>query len=421
MMVILKDKKRWTSTKNFNDMAEKMSKALEDVPGITASFQYPVQMRFNELMTGARQDVVCKIFGENLDSLANSAERLGRVVSSVKGTQNLYVEAVTGMPQIIIEYNRPLIAQYGLSISDVNRVVNTAFAGQSAGLLFEDEKRFDLVVRLAADEKKNLEDVQNLLIPTPSGTQIPLYQLANVAIKNGPNQIQREDAKRRIIVGFNVRGRDVESVVKELQEKVTKQLRFSPGYYVTYGGSFQNLNEAKDRLMIAVPVSLVLIFILLYFAFKSIKHALLIYTAIPLSAIGGILLLAARGMPFSVSAGVGFIALFGIAVLNGIVLIAEFNRLRKEGITDLRRIVLMGTKIRLRPVLMTAFVASLGFLPMALSNGAGAEVQRPLATVVIGGLMIATLLTLGVLPVLYVMFEKGFSLRKKKVLLNSNQ
>ncbi len=233
MMVILKDKKHWTSAKNFNDMADKMGKALQDVPGITASFQYPVQMRFNELMTGARQDVVCKIFGENLDSLANNAERLGRVVSSVRGTQNLYVEAVTGMPQIIIKYNRPLIAQYGLSIADVNRVVNTAFAGQSAGLLFEDEKRFDLVVRLAADEKKNLEDVQNLLIPTPTGTQIPLYQLADVGIKDGPNQIQREDAKRRVIVGFNVRDRDVESVVTELREKVEAQLRFSPGYYVT--------------------------------------------------------------------------------------------------------------------------------------------------------------------------------------------
>ena len=414
MMVILKDKKDWTSAKTFNELSEKMSKALEDVPGITASFQYPVNMRFNELMTGARQDVVCKIFGENLDSLANNAEKLGRIVSSVKGTQNLYVEAVTGMPQIIIEYNRPLIAQYELSIADINRVVNTAFAGQSAGLMFEDEKRFDLVVRLAADEKKNLEDVQNLLIPTPTGIQIPLYQVANVAIKDGPNQIQREDAKRRIIVGFNVRGRDVESVVHELQEKVNAQLKLPSGYYVTYGGSFENLNEAKNRLMVAVPVSLLLIFLLLYFAFHSVKHALLIYTAIPLSAIGGIFLLAARGMPFSVSAGVGFIALFGIAVLNGIVLIAEFNRLRKDGMTDLRRVVIMGTKIRLRPVLMTAFVASLGFLPMALSTGAGAEVQRPLATVVIGGLMIATVLTLGVLPVLYVMFEKGFSLRRKK-------
>ena len=408
MMVILKEKKEWTSAKTFNELAEKMSHALKDVPGITASFQYPVQMRFNELMTGARQDVVCKIFGENLDSLAANAEKLGKIINTVEGAQNLYVESVTGMPQIIIDYNRPLIAQYGLSVADVNRILNTAFAGQSAGLMFEDEKRFDIVVRLAADEKKNLEDVKNLLIPTPHGVQIPLHQLANVAIKEGPNQIQREDAKRRIIVGFNVRGRDVETVVKQLQQKVEAQLKLPVGYYITYGGSFENLNKAKDRLAIAVPVALLLIFILLYFAFGSVKHGLLIYTAIPLSAIGGILFLALRGMPFSVSAGVGFIALFGIAVLNGIVLIAEFNQLKKGGMKDLRRIVLMGTKTRLRPVLMTACVASLGFLPMALSNGAGAEVQRPLATVVIGGLMIATVLTLGILPVLYVMFEGGF-------------
>jgi cobalt-zinc-cadmium resistance protein CzcA len=277
-----------------------------------------------------------------------------------------------------------------LNIDDINRVINTAFAGQSAGLVFEGEKRFDLVVRLNNNQRKDIEDVQNLLIPTPQGTQIPLSQLATVAIKDGPNQIQREDAKRRIVVGFNVRGRDVQSIVNELQQKVEQQIKYPPGYYTTYGGAFENLNQAKARLMIAVPVSLLLIFILLFFAFNSVKQGLLIYSAIPLSAIGGIFFLALRGMPFSISAGVGFIALFGVAVLNGIVLISEFNQLKSEGMTDLHRIVLMGTKVRLRPVLMTAFVASLGFLPMAMSNGAGAEVQRPLATVVIGGLMIAT-------------------------------
>ncbi|MFZ1530201.1 MAG: CusA/CzcA family heavy metal efflux RND transporter [Ferruginibacter sp.] len=412
MMVILKDKKEWTSAKTFNELSEKMSEALQDVPGITASFQYPVQMRFNELMTGARQDVVLKIFGENLDTLASQVQKLGKIIGEVNGVQNLYVETVTGMPQIIIEYNRPVIAQYSLSVADINRAVNTAFAGQSAGQVFEEEKRFDMVVRLDAKEKKNLTDVQNLLIPTPMGLQIPLEQLATVSVKEGPNQIQREDAKRRIIAGFNVRNRDVETVVKELQQRVEEKLKLPAGYYVTYGGSFENLKKAKARLMLAVPIALLLIFLLLYFAFNSIKQSLLIYSAIPLSAIGGILFLALRGMPFSVSAGVGFIALFGIAVLNGIVLIAEFNQLKKEGMTDLKRIVLMGTKIRLRPVLMTAFVASLGFLPMALSNGAGAEVQRPLATVVIGGLMIATILTLGILPVLYVMFE---SAGKKKI------
>lgn len=418
MMVILKDKSEWVSAKTFTELSAKMSTALEDIPGITAGFQFPVQMRFNELMTGARQDVVCKIFGENLDSLAANADKLAKIISTVKGVENLFVEPVTGMPQIIIEYNRSLIAQYHLSIADINKVVNTAFAGQSTGLIFEEEKRFDLVVRLSNTERRNLEDVQNLLIPIPNGTQIPLSMLANVQIKDGPNQIQREDAKRRIVVGFNVKGRDVQSIVQELQSKVDAQLKFPTGYFVTYGGAFENLNKAKQRLKIAVPVSLLLIFILLFFAFRSVKQGLLIYTAIPLSAIGGIFFLALRGMPFSISAGVGFIALFGVAVLNGIVLIAEFNRLKSNGMNNVALIVLTGTKLRLRPVLMTAFVASLGFLPMAVSNGAGAEVQRPLATVVIGGLLVATFLTLFVLPLLYVLFEKGIktkSLANKKL------
>ncbi len=405
MMVILKDKSEWTSAETFDELAEKMTKELAEVPGVTVGFQFPVQMRFNELMTGARQDVVCKIFGEDLDTLTKYAHHLGEIISSVEGAKNLYVETVSGMPQILIEYKRNMIAQYNLSISDVNRIVNTALAGQSTGMVFEGEKRFDLVVRLAGEQKKNVEDIQNLLIPTPNGTQIPLSQLADVAIKDGPNQIQREDAKRRIVVGFNVRGRDVQTIVNELQGKVDKQIKFPTGYYVTYGGAFENLNAAKQRLMIAVPVSLILIFLLLFFAFNSIKHGLLIYSAIPLSAIGGIFFLAMRGLPFSISAGVGFIALFGVAVLNGIVLIAEFNRIKNDGEHDLRKVVLQGTNLRLRPVLMTAFVASLGFLPMALSNGAGAEVQRPLATVVIGGLLIATFLTLFVLPILYMVFE----------------
>ena len=420
MMVILKDKSEWTSAKTFPELSAKMSTALEDVPGITAGFQFPVQMRFNELMTGARQDVVCKIFGENLDTLATNANKLARIIGKIKGAANLYVEPITGMPQIVIEYNRPLIAQYHLSIADINKVVNTAFAGQSTGLVFEEEKRFDLVVRLQDTERENIDDVQNLLIPTPNGTQIPLSQLADVQIKDGPNQIQREDAKRRIVVGFNVKGRDVQSIVEELQQKVEAQLKFPVGYYVTYGGAFENLNKAKQRLMIAVPVSLLLIFLLLFFAFNSVKQGLLIYTAIPLSAIGGIFFLALRGMPFSISAGVGFIALFGVAVLNGIVLIAEFNRLKSNGMNNVAMIVLTGTKLRLRPVLMTAFVASLGFLPMAVSNGAGAEVQRPLATVVIGGLLVATFLTLFVLPILYILFEKGTRIKaaaNKKIII----
>jgi len=414
MMVILKDKKDWTSAKTFPELSEKMGEALKEVPGITAGFQFPVQMRFNELMTGARQDVVCKIFGEDLDTLALYAKKLGALASRVEGTRNLYVEAVSGMPQITIRYNRNALAQYGLDISAVNKTVNTALAGQSAGMVFEGEKRFELVVRLSGERKKNLEDIRNLLVAAPDGSQIALYQLAEVKIQNGPNQIQREDAKRRIVVGFNIAGRDVQTIVNELQAKVSQNLKLPAGYYITYGGSFENLNAAKQRLMIAVPVSLLLIFVLLFFAFNSVKDGLLIYSAIPLSAIGGIFFLALRGMPFSISAGIGFIALFGVAVLNGIVLVAEFNRIRKEEHKDIKQAVLEGTQHRLRPVLMTAFVASLGFFPMAISNGAGAEVQRPLATVVIGGLLVATFLTLFVLPVLYLFFENGFKFSLKR-------
>jgi len=423
MMVILKDKSEWKSASTFEELSEKMSKELEAVPGVSFDFQYPVQMRFNELMTGAKQDVVCKIFGENLDTLSKYANKLGKIVTSVEGTDDLYIEQVTGIPQVVINYNRQVIAQYGLNIEDVNRDINTAFAGQSTGLVFEDEKRFDLVVRLESEKKQDVNDIQNLLIPIQNGGAIPLGQLAEIEVTEGPNQIQREDAKRRIVVGFNIKNRDVQSIVNELQGKVNAEIKFPAGYYPTYGGSFENLNNAKKRLMIAVPISLILIFILLFFAFKSIKQSLLIYSAIPLSTIGGILFLALRGMPFSISAGVGFIALFGVAVLNGLVLIAEFNRLKKEKnkenlkIEDLKNIVIEGTETRLRPVLMTAFVASLGFLPMALSNGSGAEVQKPLATVVIGGLMVATFLTLFVLPILYIMFENNskFKIQKPKL------
>ncbi len=412
LMIILKDKNEWTSAKTFNELSEKMSKELESIPGVSFGFQYPVQMRFNELMTGAKQDVVCKIFGENLDTLTKYAELIGKLSSEVEGAEDIYVEPVAGISQIVVEYNRAMIAQYGLTIDEVNRVVNTAFAGQSAGLVFEGERRFDLMLRLDDEGKRNIEDVRNLLIPAANGNIVPLYLLANVEQKLGPNQIQREDAKRRIIVGFNVRGRDMASIVEELKTKVDKTIKFPAGYYITYGGAFENLNAAKKRLGIAVPVALLLIFLMLYFAFKSLKQASLIFTAIPLSAIGGVFALALRGLPFSISAGVGFIALFGVAVLNGIVLIAEFNRL-SEHMENPIDIVIKGTVSRLRPVLMTALVASLGFLPMALSHGAGAEVQRPLATVVIGGLLLATFLTLFVLPVLYLTFK--FNVKKSGI------
>jgi cobalt-zinc-cadmium resistance protein CzcA len=406
LMIVLKDKSEWTSASSREELADKMSEALEDIPGVTFSFQQPIQMRFNELMSGAKQDIVIKVYGENLDLLTQYANKIGKLSTTIEGVQDLYVERATGLPQIVIEFDRDKIAQFGLNIEDVNRVITAGFAGERAGIVYEGEKRFDLVVRLEKDNRQSLDDIKNLFITAPNGNQVPVAQLANVEFKVSPNQIQRDDAKRRIIVGFNVRGRDIESVVKEMQTKIDKHIKFSPGYYTTYGGTFKNLIEAKKRLSVAVPAALLLIFMLLFFTFSSFKQSILIFTAIPLSAIGGIFALWIRGMPFSISAGVGFIALFGVAVLNGIVLIGEFNRLKKEGMTDIKEIILKGTSVRLRPVIMTALVASLGFLPMALSHGSGAEVQKPLATVVIGGLLTATLLTLLVLPVLYIYFER---------------
>ncbi len=419
MIIVLKDKSEWTSASSFPELADKMTKTVKRIaPGVTTGFQFPVQMRFNELMTGAKQDLVCKIYGEDLQKLSEYAEKLGAISKTVEGAADLYVEKVTGMPQIVIDYNWAEMAKYGLRVADVNATINAAFAGAVAGSIYEGEKRFDMVVRVEDNGRKGIEDVRNLLIATPSGMQIPLYQVASVEEVEGPNQIQRENAKRRIIVGFNVRGRDVQSIVEELRQKVNQQIKFDPGYYITYGGAFENLQQAKARLGVAVPAALLMIFALLYFAFRSFKEGIIIFTAIPLSAIGGVFALVMRDMPFSISAGVGFIALFGVAVLNGIVLISEFNRIQKQGeITDPFQIILLGTKNRLRPVLMTAAVASLGFLPMALSNGAGAEVRRPLATVVIGGLVTATLLTLFVLPAIYLMtyHAKVFTKKRKSI------
>lgn len=406
LMIILKDKSEWTSAKTKDELAEKMGKALEDIPGVTFGFQQPIQMRFNELMTGARQDVVIKVYGDDLEMLTDYANQIGKLVKTVDGAEDLYVEEITGLPQIQIIFNRDEIAKYGLSIAEINQTIETAFAGKTAGIVYEGERRFDLVVRLDEQNRSGISDVANLFIHTANGDQIPLNQLAEVSFKEGPSQIQRDDTKRRITIGFNVRNRDVESIVEEIQEKVEKNVTFASGYYPTYGGQFKNLIEARSRLMIAVPVALLLIFILLFFTFRSMKQSLLIFTAIPLSAIGGIFALYLRDMPFSISAGVGFIALFGVAVLNGIVLIGEFNRLKIEGLEIKDRIV-QGTMVRLRPVLMTALVASCGFLPMAISSSSGAEVQRPLATVVIGGLITATFLTLIVLPILYYYFENN--------------
>tara|TARA_R110002050_G_scaffold253424_1_gene391611 strand:- start:27566 stop:31960 length:4395 start_codon:yes stop_codon:yes gene_type:complete len=419
MMVILKPKDGWTNAENREELIEKMQSSLSVIPNATFSFQQPIQMRFNELLTGAKQDVVIKIYGEDLNILSDLAGAVGNKIKSVDGVEDLYVEEITGLPQILIQLNRDKIAQYGLNVQNINTTIKTGFAGQAAGMVFEGERRFDLVVRLAEKNRSSIEDVQNLYIDTPNGNQIPLREVANISFEPGPVQIQRDDAKRRVTIGFNVRNRDVQSIVNDIKNIVGDKVTMPAGYYVTYGGQFQNLQEANQRLMIALPIALLLILVLLYFTFKSFKQSLLIFTAIPLSAIGGVFALLIRDMPFSISAGIGFIALFGVAVLNGIVLIAEFNRLQKEGVTDIYQRVLEGTKVRLRPVLMTATVASFGFLPMAISSSSGAEVQRPLATVVIGGLITATALTLIVLPVLYIYFTEGkmkIKLKKKQVI-----
>ena len=413
--ILLKDKADWTSADSREELASKMTEALEAIPGVTFGVSQPIQLRSNELISGVRQDVGIKIFGEDLQELTRLSQEVGGLVATVEGAEDLYLEQVSGLPQIVVDIDRSQIAKFGLDVETVNQAINAAFAGQSAGMVYEGDRQFDLVVRLTQQERQDITDVRQLYVTTPGGGQVPLEQVADIQYRQGPNQIQREDAKRRIIVGFNVRGRDIASVVEEVQQKIDQQVQLPTGYFVTYGGQFENLQEANRRLSVAVPAALALIFLLLFFTFGSIRHSLLIFTAIPLAAVGGVLALWLRDMPFSISAGVGFIALFGVAVLNGIVLIAEFNRQRKEGrIEDLREVVLNGTAVRLRPVLMTATVASLGFLPMALSNTAGAEVQKPLATVVIGGLVTSTMLTLVVLPVLYILIEGYYMRRKKK-------
>lgn len=419
LLVILKPQKEWKSKKSFDELGDEIEEKLKVLPGVFIEKNQPIQMRFNELMTGIKQDVAIKIFGENLDSLSQLGKKVQDIIINVKGVSGPQVEQTEGLPQINIEYDRQRLANYGLNIEDVNAIVSTAFAGKSTGSVYENERRFDLVVRLDSAYRSTIDDVSNLVIPLDNGEQIPLSQVATVDYKLGPAQISREAGKRRIVIGFNVQGRDVESVVKEIQQKLATDIKLPTGYYFTYGGTFENLQKASQRLMLAVPVSLLLIFILLYFTFGSFKQAALIFTAIPMSAIGGVFALLIRGMPFSISAGIGFIALFGVAVLNGIVLIGTFNNLEKEGWHDMIKRVIEGTRIRLRPVLMTATVASLGFLPMALSHSAGAEVQKPLATVVIGGLISATFLTLFVLPLLYIIANSKLTFwrtRKKGVL-----
>jgi cobalt-zinc-cadmium resistance protein CzcA len=401
IIMVLKDKKQWTTAFNKEDLAEKMNEKMSAIPGCNLSFEQPIQMRFNELIAGVKSDIAIKIFGDDLDKLFSEANKTVPIISKIEGLTDIKVEQVTGMPQLVIKYNRNKIAQYGLNIADVNRILNTAYAGGTTGVVYEGERKFDLVVRIPKNENTDIDALKALLIPTPNGNQIPLNEVAEITFKTAPSQISRDEGQRRIVIEANVRGRDVESVVLEIQKELDAKLKLPEGYFIAYGGQFQNLQEAKGRLQLAVPVALLLIFFLLFLSFRSLKEATIIFSAIPLASIGGIIALWVRGMNFSISAGVGFIALFGVAVLNGIVLISYYNQLKEEGEDNLLKRIYKGSSARLRPILATATVASLGFLPMALSTSAGAEVQKPLATVVIGGLLTSTLLTLFVLPVLY--------------------
>ncbi len=407
IIVKLKPKGEWVSATSKDELADKIKTALEkQIPNMEVEFTQPIEMRFNELISGTRSDVAIKIFGEDLNVLAKRAQQIKYAIANVEGASDIIIEKTEGLPQMSVVYNRSKIARYGLNISDLNDMIALSFAGKTVGNVFEGEKRFDMVIRLDKSNRVDINDLRNLYVSTPSGQQIPLQELAKIEYTEGPAKISRDNTHRRIVVGINVRNRDLQSVVDDVQKIVSEKIKLPQGYYVTYGGQFENLQSAKARLMIAVPIALFLIFILLYFAFGSVKEALMVYSAIPLSAVGGILFLWIRDLPFSISAGVGFIALFGIAVLNGIVLIEHFKELKHQGMNDIDELIMKGTTDRLRPVLLTAAAAALGFLPMAISSSAGAEVQRPLATVVIGGLFTATLLTMIVLPILYKILDK---------------
>ncbi|MEX2640988.1 MAG: CusA/CzcA family heavy metal efflux RND transporter, partial [Balneolales bacterium] len=412
LFIILKDKDEWESADTKEELIEKIRSTLTTLPGIELAFTQPIEMRFNELMTGIREDIAVKIYGDDLNILASLGDQARDLISELPGAADINLEQVTGLPQLKIRYDRQKMARYGVDIETVNRLIQSAYAGGNAGVIYEGERRFDLVVRLAEPYVKDLESIRNLYAISYDGDQIPLEELAEIRYEEGPAQISRDDTRRRIVIGVNTGEQDVQSLVEEIQQVLETGLDLPPGYNITYGGQFENLERAQARLLFAVPLALGLIFILLYFSLKSAKQALLVFSAIPLATIGGVFALWMRGLPFSISAGVGFIVLFGIAVLNGIILISFFTELKQAGISNVNRRILMGTRQRLRPVLLTAATDMFGFMPMAVSTAAGAEVQRPLATVVIGGLITATLLTLVVLPVLYSLIEeRRFSFR----------
>jgi heavy metal efflux system protein len=406
IFVDLRPHAEWKTAETREELAEKMSAALDAaVPGAAFSFSQPIEMRAAELIAGVRSDIAIKLFGDDLDTLVRKAGEIARAVGKVRGAEDVKVEQVAGLPQLQIRIDRAAISRYGLNVEDVNNVVESIVAGKEVGQVYEGEQRYGLVVRLSETAGQDVEAIKGLLVTAPNGARIPLSQLAEIALVEGPAQISREDARRRIAVELNVRGRDIGSFVNEAQAAIGRQVELPAGYYVKWGGQFEHLERATKRLLFVVPLALFLIFVLLGATFGSARQALLVYTGIPFAVIGGVFALALRGLPFSISAGVGFIALFGVAVLNGLVMVTYINHLREEG-RGLEEAVKEGAETRLRPVLMTALVASLGFIPMAVATSAGAEVQRPLATVVIGGLVTSTLLTLLLLPALYRWFER---------------
>lgn len=413
IFILFKPKDEWTKAESKQELVEKIQEKLGVFTGINYEFSQPIEMRFNELLTGIREDIAVKLYGDDLDVLANKAEEISGLISGIDGIGGMKAEATRGLPQITVQYNRNKLGQYGLRIKELNTVIETAFSGGVAGVIYEGERMFDLVVRLDEEHRRDIDDLRNLYINTAGGAQVPLKEVADISYQPGPMQVSRDNTNRRTYVGINVEGRDIKSLVKEIQQTLDEKLQLPPGYYIRYGGAFENLERATKRLLLVVPVALALIFMLVFFAVKSFKQTLMIYIAIPFAAIGGMCSLYLRGMPFSISAGVGFIVLFGVAVLNGLVLISGFNELKEEGNFPLSGIIKKGSVRRIRPIFLTASTDVLGFIPMAVSTSAGAEVQRPLATVLIGGMITSTFLTLVVLPILYKMVESGKGKPKK--------
>ena len=402
VMIVMKPFEEWTSASSRAELVEKMKAALDTIPDVEFNFSQPIQLRFNELMTGAKADIAIKLYGEDMAELYDKAREAARYVEQVPGASDVLVEQAMGLPQLVVKYNRAKIARYGINIEELNSIIRSAYAGETAGTVFENERRFDLVVRL--DQRKVADlNLDRLFIRTSEGIQIPVSEVATIDLVNGPLQINRDATKRRVVIGVNVRDADIQQVVESIRQTLEQHVTLKPGYYFEYGGQFENLQNAIRTLLVVIPVALMLILLLLFFAFKSVTYSLVVFSTVPLSIIGGILALWLRGLPFSISAGVGFIALFGVAVLNGILMINHFNALRESTTHRLStgRVIARGTQHLLRPVFLTGLVASLGFVPMAVATSAGAEVQRPLATVVIGGLFVSTLLTLFVVPVFY--------------------